>query len=510
MRRFLLSLLCASLLVSPAGATWSIVVVNRRTGEVAIGAATCISQTNLTRGLPAIVNGVGGGVIQASGSSTDQPPMVAGMRAGLSPAELLEIVKQVEPSVGQLQTGIVTMDGTPVTFTGTGVGRAKRGVVGEVGDLAYAIQGNVLAGRAVVDVAERALLQTEGDLGQKLLASMIAAREWGGDGRCSCTMENFGKDADDCGSPPDSFSKSAHVGFLLLARQGDPDAPCVTNAGIDCANQPYHMRLVIRGANAQIQDPDPVDQLVIRYDQWRADRSGRPDGILSRTTEAQPMLADGMTRQVIGVQLIDLEGNALTHGKARLEVVPTGDTHVLTRIQEIENHGDGTYSITVVSAARPTTETFMIRAIDDLVEATLYPFLELESISSQPLHIGATALSAGADADVSLDLNVPEQAGASYVVLGSIASGGVIPLASGLILPLSADDVFAFTVTEAGHPEYLPGTIGALDNNGRAKASFRPPAGALAELVGQRLEWVGVVSGASMQLTNVVGIDILP
>ena len=111
MRRLLLSLLCASLLVSPASATWSIVVVDRRTGEVAIGAATCIAQSNLTRGLPAIVTGVGGTVVQASGSSANNVPVIAAMRAGATPAELLEIMQAVEPSVPQLQTGILTMNG---------------------------------------------------------------------------------------------------------------------------------------------------------------------------------------------------------------------------------------------------------------------------------------------------------------------------------------------------------------------------------------------------------------
>src|SRR5262245_16184697 len=58
--RALLSLAIVALLALPSEATWSIVVVDRRTGEVAIGSATCIANINLAKGLPAIVPGQGG------------------------------------------------------------------------------------------------------------------------------------------------------------------------------------------------------------------------------------------------------------------------------------------------------------------------------------------------------------------------------------------------------------------------------------------------------------------
>jgi len=510
MRRLLLSLLCGSLLVSPAGATWSIVLVDRRTGEVAIGAATCIAQFNLTRGLPAIVNGVGGAVVQASGDSANLPPVVAAMRGGATPSELLELMLTVEPSVPQLQTGIVTMNGPPVTFTGNGAGAAKLGVVGEVGDLAYAIQGNVLAGGEVVRQAERAVLEAEGDLSERLLAGMIAAREWGGDGRCSCSLENFGMDADDCGAPPMDFRKSAHTGFLLVSRPGDLEAPCVSPAGIDCANRGYHLRIVIRGAQAQIQDPDPVDQMVDRYLQWRTERQGHADGVLSRTSRAVPMPAGGGARQVIDVQLVDIEGNVLTHGDTRLEVVPTDNGGTGARILDVENHGDGTYSITVASAESPSSDTFQIKAVDEVVSATLYPFLEIESVAAGPLHVGPGRVSAAAGGEITLELELPERAGEGYVLLGSLAGGAGLPLASGLILPLSLDEVLEFTVLEAGNPEYLPGSVGRLDARGRARASFLPPAGALVDFVGQRLTWVGVVTGDTVALTNAAKIEVLP
>src|SRR6185436_6146444 len=118
--------------------------------------------------------------------------------------------------------GIVDLTHPPVTYTGGQAGRAKKGVVGTVGDIVYAIQGNVLASENVITQCELTLREESGDLGQRVLAAMVRARELGGDGRCSCVPESLG----DCGIPPAGFLKSGHVGFLLLARIGDADGGC--------------------------------------------------------------------------------------------------------------------------------------------------------------------------------------------------------------------------------------------------------------------------------------------
>lgn len=382
LRRTLATLLAACLLVAPAAATWSIVVVNRRTGEVAIGVATCLQQSNLTLWLPVIINGVGAGIIQSSGAPGRLAPMAAALRAGLTPEEVLaEITMDGGPG---LQIGIAAMSGPPITYDGVGVGAARFGIAAEAGDLAYAIQGNVLAGAEVIRQAERALLDAEGDLSQKLLAGMVAARQYGGDGRCSCILEGFGNDANDCGSPPPDFDKSAHSAALLLARVGDLQAPCVSPNGADCANSGYYLRLVIRGANAQIPDPDPVDQLVQRYAEWRAARAGRPDALNCRVSSVAPLPADGRTRRRVTVTLVDVEGDPLTTGSARLTVEPAGTARALAGIGEVRNHGDGTYSFDVIAADRPAVERFAIRASDDLVDTQLWPLLE---VRTEPLRL---------------------------------------------------------------------------------------------------------------------------
>src|SRR5262245_8889102 len=459
LRRALLALALVSFLVAPADATWSIVVVNRRTGEVAVGSATCIARINLVSGLPTVVPGVGAGVVQASGSRTDLVPMTEGLKAGLDPSDILVLVQRAEPSPRLLQTGIVSLyPGAPVTFTGNAVSRGKAGVVGEVGDLAYAIQGNVLTGGAVVFAAEQALLNTPGDTGQKLLAAMQAARVLGGDGRCSCELG----DPTGCGVPPASFEKSAHVGFLLVSRVGDELPPCVT--GNDCAEGFFYLRLNIRGADATENDPDPVDQLTERYAHWRAQRIDHADGVLSTVDCVASLPAGGRTLRDVTVQLVDLDGNRLTHGGNKVTVTNAGGARLHVTVGPVFDLGAGRYRFTIGATQLVGTDRLAIKAEDRLVKATLFPYLEVRSEPPAALHVGVDRLSASAGGTAPFVLNQPEFANGAYVLLAS-ASGTSpgIPLGGAVELPLVLDPVFRASLRLAGAPAFLPGTRGVLD-----------------------------------------------
>ena len=70
----------------------------------------------------------------------------------------------------------------------------------------------------VVSAAEGAILNTQGDLAEKLMAAMEAAYAFGGDGRCSCSNA----DPTGCGAPPSGgFVRTADVGYMLVGRLGD-------------------------------------------------------------------------------------------------------------------------------------------------------------------------------------------------------------------------------------------------------------------------------------------------
>jgi uncharacterized Ntn-hydrolase superfamily protein len=77
------------------------------------------------------------------------------------------------------QFGIVSADGRSVTYTGEDCIAWAGGRHGRD----YAVQGNILAGEAVVENMERAFLETKGTLAERLYAALVAGEKAGGDSR---------------------------------------------------------------------------------------------------------------------------------------------------------------------------------------------------------------------------------------------------------------------------------------------------------------------------------------
>ncbi|HED65586.1 MAG TPA: DUF1028 domain-containing protein [Planctomycetes bacterium] len=503
-RRTFFLLFSFVLLAFPAGATWSICVVNRRTGEVAVASATCIPRIDLEVGLPVVRVGQGVGAIQSAGWAPGLVIMFQQFPQGTTPAQILAMVKMAAPNAGNLQIGIAGMIGAPATFTGKKAGQAKGGVTGEVGDLAYAIQGNVLSGQNVYLAAEQALLSTPGDLSQKLIAAMEAAAAGGGDGRCSCNL--FAPTS--CGSPPPSFQKSAHVGFMILARIGDTDPTCLN--GNDCAvNGNYFLNLDIKGRNAQPNSPDPVQQLRQRYDTWRGNRIGKPDALLSTATSVQSMPADGRTQRTVTVRLVDIDGTPLTTGGNNVVVTPVGGGSFLSTVGPVIDNGDGTYSFTVTAGTSPGTDLFDISADAGKVTAHLYPYPQIRLDPVQGLHVGYDQVSAAEAPRVPFVLHEPARAGAHYLVLASLNGTQPGSKLGDLALPLNAPFI---SVLGAGVDRArLPGTLGVLDDTGHAEGAFVTSTPTLVSLIGRRLDWTAVFFGdGTRSVSNPVGFDIVP
>ncbi len=214
---------------APALATWSIILIDTRTGEIAVGSATCLANFDLQANTPVLLTGIGAATAQSFVDSTGQNRVYIRDRLALgwTPADILAGLATFDTGHQTRQYGITDVLGRSVTFSGTGAGAYKGGQVGafnntylgQTGSVAYAIQGNVLTGAPVVDQAVLAAINTPGDLPEKLMASMQAARLMGGDGRCSCAPST----PTACGAPPPSFTKSAHIAYMLIARAGDAD-----------------------------------------------------------------------------------------------------------------------------------------------------------------------------------------------------------------------------------------------------------------------------------------------
>jgi Family of unknown function (DUF1028) len=495
---------CFSLLVAQeASATWSIVAVNTKTGEVCIASATCLEDLVLQGLTPVIRVGIGAAACQSLGDSTgvNRMKLFNYLEEGLTPQQMLDRVLAHDNQAQNRQYGIVTLSDFPVSFTGTLCGEAKYSIAGEVDDIRYAIQGNVLTGVIVCYNAEQALINTPGDMGTRVMAAMEAARVMGGDGRCSCDINvPF-----HCGAPPPHFVYSAYTTYFIVSRMGDIDGDCNQTDG--CANGRYYCDLQVV---SDAEGPEPVLTLETNYRAWRAARRGLADHILSTVTAgAQSMPADGISRTPVDVQLRDIDGNIVTE-PAILSVTRDYDGPPVARIGLVTDRGGGHYTFIMSSNTVTGQGKWKIEAQQSNGIVRLWPDLFIHIDPVTELHSGFDQLSATAGASVPLVLNSdPSDAGAPYIVLGSTAGTSPGQMFDGLALPLNNDAFFQATLRYAS-TSHFPNTAGALDAGGHAQGAFVAPPMLLANYIGRHFDWCGVVMGGSPHVTNLAGFDVVP
>ncbi len=482
-RQIALSCVAAVGIAPAAEATWSIVLVDTATGEVAVGCATCLENFDLELYCPVVLVGIGGACAQSSIDSSGRNRRLIWdeMQLGTSPREILTKLRSGDSSHQSRQYGIVDLEGRQVTFTGFLAGAWAGGVTGVSGTIHYAIQGNVLTGQPVVQDAEAAVLNTSGDLAAKLMAGMEAAQAVGGDGRCSCDPA----DADRCGSPPPGFDpdtdKSAHVGFMIVARIGDVDGDCNVSAG--CSNGSYYMNHNV--ANQDRNDEDPVLQMRTLFDQWRDDWRNHADHLLSTKTMSRVGVpGNGTTPATLTLALRDWEGTALTTGGATITVSHAATSAGLASIGTVEDNGDGTYSVELRAGVGQGTDVYDLVVDDGRGPVTLYPSPTLKH--NETLKADAASISSSAGGTISFDLVGPdEEPPADYLLLCS-ASGtapGLLIGKSNIVLPLNYDDVMWISYYCANTTTFV-NTDNVLDADGKASAQFHVEPDELQLLVG--------------------------
>ncbi|MCI0588133.1 MAG: DUF1028 domain-containing protein [Planctomycetes bacterium] len=393
--RFLLVGLLVPLLCTRASATWSIVVANSATGEVGVASATCLDLFNLQTGAGVIV--VGRGAAQSQSfldPGIARTTMFTSMQLGIPAQSILAYLQALSEADPVLrQWGIATLGAPAATFTGGASGQWAGGVVGQVGPISYAIQGNVLTCQSVIDAAEEALIAAPGDLGQKMMAAMQAAKAAGGDGRCSCPCSPTPciPAPMACGCPPPPtvpMWKSAHVGYLTIARIGDTDGTCCADRDCEdgCANGDYYLDLNVAGSLGSVSSPDPVDTLQTMYDAFRAAHVGHPDGILSTAAAAVPNLpADGSSQTTLTIALADIDGNPVTTGGATVTVSHDATSAGSCSIGPVADLGNGTYQVTLTAGTIAGTDVFRVVVGDPLGPVTLYPHATLAVRAPGPL-----------------------------------------------------------------------------------------------------------------------------
>lgn len=353
----------------PAAATWSIVVYDTQTQEVGVASATCISTEqvpgiDLQNELAVIVVGQGGGAAQSliDGSGQRRQIINDGIRNGLDSNAIVDQLITVA-NADLNQHGVAGAGASSASDTGSNNFRHASGVAGNDASLYYAIQGNVLTGPEVVIMTEQTLVTAGGDLADRMMAAMETARDFGGDGRCSCPG---GPNADSCGSPPPPFTKSAHVGFLTLSRFGDTDDPLCNSNG--CADGEYYVNINIAAQPAAAADP--VNQMRDQFDTIRAGLLNRPDAIQS---EVEFTAIDG--GYLLTLELRDHTGESLNNSVDSVTIEHAPNSAGANLIGAVQDNADGSYSAVLTSTTTQGIDVFLIIVEDQEIVMVIPPGL---------------------------------------------------------------------------------------------------------------------------------------
>jgi uncharacterized Ntn-hydrolase superfamily protein len=176
-----LAFACA-LVTSPAPAqemtgTYSIVARDPATGE--LGVAVQSRAFAVGSRVPHAKAGVGAIATQASTNVAYGVEGLALLEKGLSPGDVVKQLTGADERRDRRQVAVLDVKGRVKAYTGTGTNAWAGHIEGDN----YSVQGNILAGEAVVKEMARAFEEAEGELALRLMAALDAAQAAGGDKR---------------------------------------------------------------------------------------------------------------------------------------------------------------------------------------------------------------------------------------------------------------------------------------------------------------------------------------
>lgn len=161
----------------PVVATFSIVASDPESGEVGVAVASRFFSVGSV--VPYAEGDVGAVATQANANVSFGPRGLELLASGASPKEIVSILMRSESESNGRQFGLVSADGQSATYTGPECLPWAGGRAGPN----YAVQGNILTGEDVVIAMEKAFLETDGTLADRMYAAMVAGDAKGGDSR---------------------------------------------------------------------------------------------------------------------------------------------------------------------------------------------------------------------------------------------------------------------------------------------------------------------------------------
>jgi len=173
----LLTLLAAAAAHAREVATFSIVARDPQTGEMGVAVASRFFSVGSV--VPFAQANAGAVATQANANVTYGPRGLELLARGATAQETLAVLLRTDPDPSGRQVGIVAADGSSATYTGPAANAWAGGRNGPN----YAVQGNILAGEAVVIALEKTFLETKGSLARRMYAALVAGDAAGGDSR---------------------------------------------------------------------------------------------------------------------------------------------------------------------------------------------------------------------------------------------------------------------------------------------------------------------------------------
>jgi len=242
-RIFLLAaIIIAVLFASNSYATFSIVAVDTITGAIGSAGASCIDNCQIIQD---VVEGIGAVNTQSFYLAGNQLNAHALLVSGVTPDSIMHWLEandvDGDPTVRQYGAVTLAGNGASASFTGGNCFDWH----GHLDGPGYAIQGNILLGPEIIDSMKFVYLSTSGHLEDRLMSALEAAKVVGADSRC------FGA------------GKSSISAYIKVVHLGDGGVP-------------YLYELV----TATPPSEDPIDQLRVKFDDWKLRQQADPDNSL--------------------------------------------------------------------------------------------------------------------------------------------------------------------------------------------------------------------------------------
>jgi uncharacterized Ntn-hydrolase superfamily protein len=177
-------ILCLAFLLAPGSswATWSIIIIDQKTGEIGIAGASC---THNCSGIGKIIPGQGAIIVQAMSNADARRKGAQMIQSGHSP-EAIILALQNPAFVPEQQQYAVVMHqylAQPRTYTGTATSPSG----GSLTATGISIQGNTLASPELLAAVMQAVVKAQAQelpMAEILMRALEAGSEAGGDKRC--------------------------------------------------------------------------------------------------------------------------------------------------------------------------------------------------------------------------------------------------------------------------------------------------------------------------------------